>query len=149
VNEIGEVVSAAYNLPYFVLPYENKEPPPQVQRSKIIGNMPPNPPKPPPSLQPHPLFPPEPPNRPPSPPHNNSKIKIMKIGLMPFSLPLLLQQDAVDKSLITKPPIIYYSIAYEVSRYIYIYQCDLVTGRAGHAWVPDASEETHYLNMMI
>jgi hypothetical protein len=66
-----------------------------------------------PLLQPQPLFPQKPPNIPLSPPHKNSRIKIMKIGLMPLSQVLSLEQDADDRSLIIEPPNNFYNTSYE------------------------------------
>ncbi|MDF2950409.1 MAG: hypothetical protein K0R07_2462, partial [Sedimentibacter sp.] len=71
----------------------------------MIGKIPSNPLlQPHPSFPPHPLFPKKPPNRPLSPPHKESKIRIIKIELIPLSFLLSLQHDVDDKSLIIEPP---------------------------------------------
>lgn len=64
---------------------------------------------------PHPLFPKPPPKKPLLPPQQQSKIKIMKIQLIPLLLPLLshpMPQFVAAKSLMYEPPICYYNVSY-------------------------------------
>ena len=74
----------------------------------MIGNIPSNP-----LVHPHPLFPPSPPNRPLLLPPKESKIRIMKIGLIPLSFLLSLLHEVDDRSLTFEPPIIFiYNLSY-------------------------------------
>jgi hypothetical protein len=69
----------------------------------MIGNIPSIP-----LLQPQ-LPPLQPPKIPLSPPHKNSKIRIMKIGLVQLSFLLPPKHDVDDKSLINEPPLNIYN----------------------------------------